>query len=189
VKTIQLLVLILAAAVTSTHADDWRRVAFMGGAEVKYITGLAEVLESGKEEVLRAGQRVTPGQTLRIWLGAEVVLLMDSSKGLVRAKGPVLLRLAPALEVPERASIEQLGYEVRAVRGQAKYEHEGRWQMLKTDMTLPEGTKVRPFRNSIVDLYHTASRTAIRVTDHTKQTVLPRLTEESLPMLLAAKTP
>lgn len=190
-KTIQCLVwAATAVAAINLHAEEWRRLAFIGGAEAKHVTGLVEVVEDGEERVMRPGEKAEAGQTLRIWRGAEVVLVMDSSKGLVRAKGPVLLRLAPEVETHDRAAIKGPVYEVRAVRGHGKYEHEGRWLPIKTGMTLPEGASVRPFRNTTLDFYHTGARAALRITDHTKKTVLsPKSTVEAAPAILAAKAP
>ncbi len=161
--------------VASLHADEeWQRVAFVGNAEVTSISGLVEVITKGEERIVRKGEKAKEGQTLRIWKGAEVILMMDRSESLVRARGPVLLRLAPASEGYDRACAEEPenGFVTRAVRGSAKFKCGQRWMALRAGMTLPVGTLVRPGRDSILDFYHSASSSVCRVTDSSRPTAL-----------------
>jgi len=171
-------------------------VAFIGDAEVKTISGLVEVVAGTEERILHEKETAKIGQTLRIWRGAEVVLQMKNSKSLVRAKGPTLLRLAPDSEGYDRASIggeeEKKGFIVRAVRGGGKYQDGEYWRNLQAGMHLPDGTRVRPFRASVLDFYHPATHTAYRITDHSRQTPLIARTpdsEEANPTIVASKTP
>ena len=193
-KTIKYLLFLTFLAVTTVRAEEWRRVAFVGEAKVKTISGLVEVLDAkGEQHILHAGEPAHAGQTLRVWRGAEVVLWMEKTKSFVRVEGPVFLRLMEDHENFYRTANDQAEdpnrFEVRAVRGGAKAFHNGRWCALQAGMNLPEGTKVRPFRESIVDLYHPASKTAFRITDHTKQTTLTARQPESAGRILAAQAP
>jgi hypothetical protein len=198
-QTIQLLKFLatLTLTVASVRADeDWRRVAFVGDAQVKSISGVVEIATTGQERSVRPGEKATAGQTLRIYRGAEVILMMDRSQSLVRAKGPTMLRLAPMTEGYDRASIEEnsvdSGFAVRAVRGSAKYKVGQRWVPLKAGTVIPVGTQVRPGHDTILDFYHASSGTVARVTDSSRPTTL-RPTggpmEVSGANIMAAKAP
>ncbi|HUS35781.1 MAG TPA: hypothetical protein VM680_10565 [Verrucomicrobiae bacterium] len=188
--------LVSAIGVLSGIGEEWRKIAFIGDAEVKSISGVVELV-NGSERVLRANETATVGHTLRIWQGSEVVLVMKNTKSLVRAKGPCLLRLAADKDDGyKRAEVNweepKTGFVVRAVRGGGKYQDGPYWRCLEAGMTIPEGTRVRPYRDSILDFYHPGTRTAYRVTDHKKQTLLVAKQaeeEESSPTILAAKNP
>lgn len=193
-KTVQNLLLLLALAATSIHAEDeWRKVAFIGDAKVKSISGLVEVI-APETRTLREGQTAKAGEVLRVWRGAEVVLQMDVSHSLVRAKGPVLLRLSPA-DGYDRASLtgsdEKNGFVVRAVRGHGRFSEDGiRWQDLRTGMILPDGAKVRPFRDTIIDLYHNETHEVLRLSDHTKAVALiSKPATSGSDTIMAAKAP
>jgi hypothetical protein len=193
VKTIQTLLLLVTLTASLGAEDQWRRVAFLGNARVKSISGLVEVI-APQSRILREGETAKVGETLRIYQGAELILQMQNTKSLVRAKGPVLLRLAPESEGFDRASInaeEKPGYVVRAVRGGGRYSEDGiRWQNLETGITLSETARVRPFRDSTIDLYHTTAHTALRLTDHTKAIALaPKLATPTGNDIIAAKAP
>ena len=171
-------------------------MAFIGDAEVKTISGVVEVVSGKEERILHEKETAKVGQVLRIWRGAEVVLQMKNSKSLVRAKGPTLLRLAPDSEGYDRASVtgeeNKEGFVVRAVRGGGKYQDGEYWRNIQAGMHLPDGTRVRPFRDSVLDFYHPATHTAYRITDHSKQTPLIAKTpssEEVSPTIVAAKAP
>ena len=190
------LLLAVTLALPSGRGEEWRKVAFIGDAEVKSISGVVEVVSAGQDRIVHAKEIATVGQTLRIWRGAEIVLQMKNSKSLVRAKGPVLLRLAPEQEGYGRASVTgeepNTGFVVRAVRGHGKYQAGAYWREIETGMCLPEGTRVRPFHDSILDFYHPATHTALRVTDPWHQTEL-RVKEpakpQTAPTILAAQSP
>jgi hypothetical protein len=195
VKSVTSFLLLITLAI-SGRSEEWRKVAFIGDAEVKSISGVVEVVAGKQERVLHEKETARVGQVLRIWRGSEVVLQMKNSKSLVRAKGPVLLRLAPESEGYDRASVDReeqkAGFVVRAVRGGGKYQEGVYWRNLQTGMTLPEGTRVRPFHDSTLDFYHPQTRTAYRITDHRKQTTLVAKTpsnEEVSPTIMAAKNP
>src|ERR1041385_4663506 len=170
-KSVKWLLLLAMLALGSARGEEWRKVAFIGDAEVKTISGVGEIISGKEERILHPKETARVGQVLRIWRGAEVVLQMKNSKGLVRAKGPTLLRLAPDSEGYDRASVtgeeDKSGFIVRAVRGHGKYQDGEYWRDLHTGMCIPEGAKVRPFRDSVLDFYHPATRTSYRVTDHT----------------------
>ena len=195
-KTVQFwFLLAVMVSVAGVKGEDWKKVAFIGNAEVKSISGVVEVIQGKEERILREKETANMGQTLRIWRGSEVVLMMDKTKSLVRAKGPCLLRLADEREGYDRASVTgeepKSGFVVRAVRGQGKYQDGAYWRYLQPGMTVPDGVRVRPFRESVLDFYHPATRTAYRVTDHQRQTVLAAkpVESESSPTILAAKNP
>src|SRR5204863_6288497 len=125
-KTMNCVLLLITLAISSGRSEEWRKIAFIGDADVKTISGLVEVVNKGQDRVLHEKEVAKVGQTLRVWRGAEVVLVMKNSKSLVRAKGPVLLRLAPESEGYDRASVvgeePKSGFVVRAVRGHGKYQ-------------------------------------------------------------------
>jgi hypothetical protein len=195
VKSVTSFLLLITLAI-SGRSEEWRKVAFIGDAEVKSISGVIEVVAGKQERVLHEKETARVGQVLRIWRGSEVVLQMKNSKSLVRAKGPVLLRLAPESEGYDRAAVdgedEKGGFVVRAVRGGGKYQDGPYWRNLQAGMTLPEGTRVRPFHDSTLYFYHPQPRTAYRVTDPRKHTALIAKTpsdEEVSPTIMAAKNP
>lgn len=185
----------MMSALAAVRADEWRRVAFIGGAEAFSISGLVEVIDEGDVSMLHQKDQVNIGQTLRVWRGSEVILKMDRTKTLVRAKGPTLLRLASLSEGFDSASAGSSSnrrsdvFIVRAVRGHGKFQDGDCWRDLQAGMALPEGAKVRPYRNSVLDFYHTGTKTAVRVTDHKHQTVLTPISEGAAGTILAAKAP
>jgi hypothetical protein len=195
-KSVKWLLLASVIGVLSSNAEDWRKVAFIGDAEVKSISGVVELV-NGTERILRENETATVGHTLRIWRGSAVVLVMKNTKSLVRAKGPCLLRLAPDKDgAYQRADIKweepKSGFVVRAVRGGGKYQDGQYWRALEAGMNIPEGTRVRPYRESVLDFYHPATRTAYRVTDHKRQTLLvaqPPEEQTGGATILAAKNP
>jgi hypothetical protein len=195
-KTVKWLLLGLALTANFGRSEDWRKIAFIGNANVKSISGVVEVIKGNEERVLHERETANVGETLRIWRGAEVVLQMKTSKSLVRAKGPVLLRLAAEHEGFDHSSVTgegpKTGFIVRAVHGHGKYQDGDYWRDLRAGMCLPEGTRVRPFHGSSLDFYNPATRTVCRVTDPWKQTTLvskARATEETSPTILAAQNP
>jgi hypothetical protein len=195
-KTIRCLLLTITLALVSGRGEEWRKVAFIGDADVKSIAGVVEVVSGGEERILHPKEVAVVGQTLRVWRGAEVVLMMKNSKSLVRAKGPVLLRLASEQEGYGHASVTgeeaKSGFVVRAVRGHGKYQDGPYWREIHTGMCLPEGTRVRPFHDSVLDFYHPATRSAVRVTDPWHQTALvvkQPAEPESAPTILASQNP
>jgi len=155
VKNLKWFLLLITLALSSGRSEEWRKVAFIGDAEVKTISGVVEIVSGKQERILHEKETARVGQVLRVWRGAEVVLQMKNTKSLVRAKGPVLLRLAPDSETYDRASItgeeDQTGFIVRAVRGGGKYQDGEFWKPLRTGMCLPEGTHVllRSGKNSV----------------------------------------
>lgn len=195
-KNLKWLLLVGMIAVSPGRSEVWQKVAFIGNAEVKSISGVVEVINGKDERVLREKEEAKVGQTLRIWRGSEVVLMMKNTKSLVRAKGPCLLRLAPEREGNyDRAAVTfeepATGFVVRAVRGGGKYQDGPYWRQLQAGMTIPEGAKVRPFRESTLDFYHPATRTAYRITDHKRQTILAAqpASQGGSPQILAASAP
>ena len=182
-------------ATVAAQSEDWKKVAFIGNAKVKSISGLVEVVQPD-QRVLREGETAKPGEVLRIWRGADLVLQMESSKGLVRAKGPTLLRLAPNDEDHRRASVtrseEPVGFVVRAVRGPGgRYSVDrNHWANLSAGMIIPEGARVRAFRDSILDFYHNTAKVAVRVSDSNKPVTLTvNTTAPAAEAFLAAKAP
>src|SRR4051812_19472306 len=167
-----LLLLVIALTVSSARSEEWRKVAFIGDAEVKKISGVVELISGKEERILHEKETAKVGQVLRVWRGAEVVLQMKNSKSLVRAKGPTLLRLAPDSEGYDRASVtgeeQKAGFIVRAVRGGGKYQDGEYWRNIQAGMPLPEGARAPPSRDSIPVFSHPATKTAYRVTDHSK---------------------
>lgn len=186
---------VVMLATVGARGDDWKKVAFVGNAKVKSISGLVEVVQP-EQRILREGETARPGEILRIWRGADLIMQMESSKGLVRAKGPVLLRLAPNDEGYSRAAVdrsdEPVGFVVRAVRGPGgRYTADGNhWANVSAGMILPEGARVRAFRDSILDFYHNSAKVAVRVSDPKKPVTLTvNSTAPAAEALLAAKAP
>lgn len=186
-------VLIAAAALAcgSISAEEWRQVAFIGSAKVFSVSGVVEVVNPKKTRAIRAGEQAKAGDVLKIWHGAELVLKMDSSGSLVRAKGPVLLRLAPAKEGYDRASLtgaeERVGFVTRAVRGKGEYEQNGKWRALKTGDVIPEGARVRASAGSSLDFYHNTIGSVLRVTEP-ERTLVARPVASG-PDVVATKAP
>jgi hypothetical protein len=181
-------------ATVAAQSDEWKKVAFVGNAKVKSISGLVEVIQP-EQRTLREGEMARPGDILRIWRGADLILQMESSKGLVRAKGPVLLRLLPDESYSRAAVIppkkEPVGFVVRAVHGPGgRYSADGqRWANLSAGMILPEGARVRAFRDSILDFYHNEAKFALRVSDSKKPVTLTVHSTPTAEAVLAAKAP
>lgn len=185
-------VILVAFFLLSIQGEEWRKVAFVGSAKIKSISGLVEVIQPD-QRILREGEVAKPGDILRVWRGANLVIQMEGSKSFVRADGPVLLRLAEADEGFNRASItgseEKVGFVVRAVRGHGRYSEDGeRWGDLETGMILREGTQVRPFRDSVLDFYHNGAKVALRVSNH-KKTVALKLPEPGKSVDFAFQAP
>lgn len=196
-KTVHCLILLAMVSLTSSIAEEWRKVAFVGNAKVKTISGLVEVILPEKR-ILREGEVAKVGDVLRVWRGADLIIQMESSKSLVRAKGPVLLRLAPEKEGFNRASVtgqdEKAGFVVRAVRGGGRFSEDGvHWQTIEAGMILANGAQVRAFRDSILDFYHNRAHTTLRVADHNKRVTLSTPTQVAATgasaMEMASKAP
>ncbi len=193
-KTVRYLLLFAAFAVSSVRADEeWRRVAFPGEAKVKSITGLVEVI-APESRILREGQMAKPGDVLRVWRGAELVLEMQASHSFVRAKGPALVRLAQPDGFNRTAltgAEEKVGFVVRSVWGHGRFTEDGvRWHDLQTGMVLSDGAKVRPFRDTTIDLYHNKTGAVLRLTDHSKSVALnSKLSSTGSDTMIAAKAP
>jgi hypothetical protein len=189
-KTLKFLLLIATMALLNVHAEEWRKVAFVGDAKVKSATGLVEIVANSGQKTLRAGDKAEAGQTIRVWRGAELVLWIENTQSFVRAAGPTLVRLIDDKAEFQRSSVESEDknvFEVRAVRGGGKALHNGRWVAVEPGMILADGAKVRPFRDSIIDLYNPATRSAMRVTDHSKPTTLVA-NQDTTSVLLTAQT-
>lgn len=173
-------VLIAAAALAcgSISAEEWRQVAFIGNAKVFSVSGVVEVMHPKKTRVLREGENAKAGDVLKIWQGAELVLKMEGSGSLVRAKGPVILRLAPEKEGYDRASVtgaeERVGFVARAVRGKGEYQHKGKWRALKTGDVIPDGVRVRAAVGASLDFYHNTMGTVVRVSEPVERTLVAR---------------
>jgi hypothetical protein len=173
---------VAALAVSSVYAEEWRQVAFIGTANVFDLSGVVEVIQPRKTEtrVLKAGDRAKAGEVLKIWQGAEVVLKMEGSGSLVRAKGPVLLRLAPEKEGYDRASLtgaeERVGFVARAVRGKGEYQQNGKWRALRTGDVIPDGTRVRAAAGASMDFYHNGIGTVVRISELAETLLVSRPT-------------
>ena len=64
-KSVKWLLLVGVAGVLSSVSEEWRKVAFIGDAEVKSISGVVELV-NGSERILREKETATVGHTLRI---------------------------------------------------------------------------------------------------------------------------
>ena len=187
-------VLIAAAALAcgSISAEEWRHVAFIGSAKVFDVSGVVEVVNAKKTRVLRVGEQAKSGDVLKIWQGAELILKMDASGSLVRAKGPVILRLAPEKEGYDRASLtgaeERVGFVARAVRGKGEYQDKGNWRKLHTGDVIPDGARVRAANGSSIDFYHNTIGTVVRVSEPAEQTLVARPVASG-PDVVASKAP
>ena len=95
---------------------------------------------------------------------------MTQSASLVRVGPATILRLAPLGKEMERASLtgqeDRTGFLVRAVRGRAEFSSvDGKWELLKVDSVLAQGTRVRTRGTAIVDLFNAEHSRVIRVLD------------------------
>lgn len=192
VPWIKVVVAVAALAAGSIRADEWRQVAFIGNAKVFNVSGVVETLKPREGRVLRDGEKLRAGETYKIWQGAELVLQMESSGSLVRAKGPVILRLAPEKEGFDRASItgqeDRVGFVARAIRGKAEYQAKNKWRPLHTGDVLPEGARIRAEQGATLDFYHNTIGTVIRVTEP-ERTLVAKPVTTGAQDTLAAKAP
>jgi hypothetical protein len=145
-----------------------RRVAFVGSAEVKEVSGEAELLTGIDQwSPLRKGAKLAPGDIIRTGQGAAVIKMTESGS-LVRVTPRVMLRLAPLQKGWDPGILsgaeERDGFTVRSCRGQAEFkEGGGNWRAVAVNDVLPEGAVVRLAPGAVVDLYSTADRRAMRL--------------------------
>lgn len=175
-----------------TEAVTLRRVAFVGSATVREVTGTAEKL-SGVDRwmPLLAGVKLAPGDIIRTGQGT-VVLRMTDSGSFVKVTPHVMLRLAPFEQGWDRGVLsgreEQEGFVVRTCRGAARFRHgTDVWQAVTVNAVLPEGATVRLAHGAILDLYQTVEQRLLRLESET-ETVL-RASRRAGPASIAAVLP
>jgi hypothetical protein len=145
-----------------------QRIAFVGQAEVKFVSGEASFLKGVERwESLRPGTRLAPGDLLRTGKNGRVILKMQSGS-LVKMTPNTILRLVPFEKGMDPAVIsgkeEELGFAVRAVRGNARLQTgEDQWGSLTVNRVLAEGVVLRIAKDGWVDLFAMSSGQLVRV--------------------------
>lgn len=162
---------------TSCECDHFQRVAFIGAAEVKEVTGKVEWLTGVNEWApLPVGKKLAPGDMVRTKAGARVILKMTQSGSLIRATPNTIVRLVPLDGQWGAAALtgesESSGYVVRALRGEAEYLAKGIWHPLTMDRELAPGTKIRLVSGKQVDLF-SREHGSVRLSERGEAT-LPR---------------
>lgn len=182
------------AAVAS---EEFQKVAFVGEATVKEIKGIVEVMSgTNKWSELGVASQLKPGAVIRTGKESSVVLKMTGSGSFVKVTPQTVLRLVAAEEGWGRAAVTGEGesgkYQVRALRGLAQYEQNGKWLFLSTGKAIEPGTRVRLGQGTVADFYsrkHGVWRAAgfseviLPATEMTGTRILTRVT----PALAAAK--
>lgn len=148
---------------------NWQRVAFVGQAEVKQITGAAERLVGVERWApLPEGTALHPGDVIRCYANSSIILRMNESGSLVKMTPGTLLRLTP-LETGWQKSVltgeeERAGYSVRGVRGNAYFSGPGStWERVVVNSVLPPRSIVRTDRGSSLDLLDRSTGRFVRI--------------------------
>ena len=148
---------------------EWQRVAFVGSAEVKQVTGPAErLIGIDKWEPLQEGTLLTPGDVIRSQPGGAIVLEMLESNSLVKVTPATILRLAPLEQDWARAALtgkeERRGFSVRALRGRAFFRAAGSaWRPVTVNTVLAPSTIIRTEANAALDLFDNREGRFVRI--------------------------
>jgi hypothetical protein len=151
-----------------TTVPEQQRVAFVGAAEVKEVTGAVERLAGvDRWENLSAGARLFPGDVIRTAAGT-AILCMCESKSFVKLTPNTLLRLVDFETGWDRGIVsgceERSGFVVRSCRGNAYFaDANGSWRPVEVNQVLAPGTALRTDAGVIVDLFHNALKRPLRV--------------------------
>jgi hypothetical protein len=151
-----------------TTVPEQQRVAFVGAAEVKEVSGAVERLAGvDRWEKLSAGARLLPGDIIRTAAGS-AVLCMCESKSFVKITPNTLLRLVDFESGWDRSIVsgreERSGFVVRSCRGSAFFaEANGGWKSVQVNQVLAPGTALRTQAGAVVDLFDNSSKRPLRV--------------------------
>jgi hypothetical protein len=181
----------------SAAPTDYQRVAFVGSATVREVSGQAERLVGiDRWKPITAGAKLAPGDVLRTGNGT-VVLRMSTSGSFVKVTPQTLLRLVPLEKEWDRAALsgseERNGFVVRSCRGKAYARTPGsEWENVEVNSVLALGSEVRTEPGTVLDLFDTSKQRPLRIRGTTivklhEQTFANRVLVE--PNLVAANRP
>ncbi len=152
---------------------QFQRVAFVGPAVVKEVTGRAERLAGlDRWEAVEKGAELQPGDIVRTHNGT-VLLRMTESGSFIKMTPWTMLRLAPFEKGWDRGVLsgreEQEGYIVRSCRGDAQYrEKNGDWKRVTVNAVLAEGSVVKMQTDTTIDLFGTREMRPVRLQGRTE---------------------
>ncbi|MGV3773670.1 MAG: hypothetical protein ACO1QB_12270 [Verrucomicrobiales bacterium] len=162
--------------------SEWQRVAFVGSAKVKQITGTAEMLTGvDRWTPLRKDQTLNPGDMVRTDKGSRVILKMTASGSLIAITPKTILRLTQLEEGEDKGILsgaeEAAGYSVRSLRGAAEYRVKSKkWKAITVNTVVPVGARVRTQSDSTMDLFHKGSGSFLRMNPDAELTLDPTAT-------------
>src|SRR5687767_3721182 len=110
----------------SRSTAKWKRVAFIGEAEVRTVEGKVELSIDGKNWIAAQPRAsLGAGAMLRTHEDGKATLSMKASGSMVRISPQTIMRLASLPPKADRSSLtgreEQPGLRIRAVRGSASW--------------------------------------------------------------------
>jgi hypothetical protein len=147
---------------------EWQRVAFVGSAVIKEVSGRVEMLKGVDRWVaIGKGQRLQPGDLVRTGEGSRAVLKMESSGSFVAMTPKTILRLSVFEKTWDQSVLSGVetrkGYKVRSLRGVAEVKKNNQWLPLSVESVIPVGASVRTHPNTTMDLFHSESGSFIRL--------------------------
>jgi len=158
---------LVLAVVATLNGQGLQRVAFVGPAKVREVTGTVEFNQGSEWRLVKAGQELPIGVELRAQDGASAVLQMVETGSLVRVVTGTQLRLASAAELPafarEESAAERGEWVVRGLRGKAEVKRGLWWAKLTTGAPLKAGDKIRTGESTVVDLFLPEEQRVLRV--------------------------
>ena len=146
----------------------YQRVAFVGSAVVKQVSGSAEYLAGIDQwKALEEGSRITPGDIIRTQEGS-VLLRMTESESFVKVTPNTVFRLVPIQKNWDRSILsgreERSGFIVRSCRGKAFFDSgNGDWKAVEVNHVLARGTEIRTAPGTVLDLFHTGTKRPVRI--------------------------
>lgn len=157
-----------------------QRVAFVGSAEVKTVTGKVMRLSGiDRWTELSQGAKLAPGDMIRSEDG-NALLQMTESGSFIKITPNTVLRLVPIERTWDPGVLtgreEKSGFIVRSCRGSAFIEKTGRWEPVEVNTVLARGTQVRTAPGSSIDLFDTQLRQAVRIQGPVRLTLDENLT-------------
>lgn len=150
---------------------ELQRVAFIGKARVRQVSGKVEILRGIEEwKQLKPGTALRPGDIIRTANNSLAILEMSESGSLVRLTPNASLRLITQ-EGDRPALVSDEGkerYVIRALRGRALVFQEGAWKAVQADSVLLEGAVLRPVGASYIDVFDRHLGKLVRVRRNTE---------------------
>lgn len=146
----------------------YQRVAFVGSAVVKQVSGRAEYLAGiEKWKTLKEGSRLTPGDIIRTQQGS-ILLRMTESQSFVKVTPNTVFRLVKIEKNWDRSILsgreERTGFIVRSCRGKAFFDSgNGEWMPVEVNNVLARGTEIRTAPGTVLDLFHTGTKRPVRI--------------------------